>query len=295
MASDEHDRLARVALTYLTAPGDPDVHTQVTRDGAVATYRHLAQAGTGWQQTAHVRRARAALRTRRGRLIVPGEPDWPTALDDLTTVSPAPDSGIAGYAPPLALWVTGAVDPTTVLQRAVTITGSRAATAYGLHVATDIATGCTRAGWTIVAAGNFGIDAAAHRAALTTEAPTVAVLPGSLDRPHPAGHHHLFDYIRSTGLLITEAPPGTDVIRRRFLARQRLLAALTTGTVLVEATTHTTYPVITMTAATALNRIAMAVPGPVTSAQSAGCHRALRDRRVHLVTNADDVLTHLHH
>ncbi|BEL05728.1 hypothetical protein Q0Z83_039190 [Actinoplanes sichuanensis] len=293
MASDDHDRLARIAITYLTSPGDPHIHAQVTADGPVAVYRHLVQTGAGWQRTAHVRRAVAALRTARWRLLVPGEADWPTGLDRLADIEPTPDTAISGYAPPLALWVSGAADPTTVLTNAVTITGSRAATAYGLHVAGDIAAGCARAGWTVVAAGNFGIDAAAHRAALAADHPTVVVLPAGLDRPHPAGHQHLFGYIRSTGLLISEAPPGTDVVRRRFPARQRLLPALTAGTVLVEAAARTTDPFTAVTVATALGRTAMAVPGPVTSAQSAGCHQMLRDPRVHLVTDADDVLTHL--
>jgi DNA processing protein len=291
VAPNDHERLARIALTYLTAPGDPHIYNRVAAHGAVATYRQLIETGGTWDRTEPVRRARTALRATRWRLIIPGDPDWPTGLDHLATLDPSTSTN----APPLGLWVTGAADPATVLRQAVTITGSRTATAYGLHVANDLATGCARAGWTVVSAGNLGIDAAAHRAALTADTPTVVLLPAGINRPHPAGHHHLFDYIRSTGLLISEAPPGTDVTRPRFMARQRLLAALTTGTVLVEAATHTTGPLATLTIATTLGRTAMAVPGPVTSAQSAGCHLMLRDPRVRLTTSADDVLTHLHH
>jgi DNA processing protein len=289
VAPDDHERLARIALTYLTTTGDQHIHAHVTSHGAVATYQRLLQAGHHWQRTAHARRARAALRTTTWRLIIPGDPDWPTPVDQLATLEPHPRT-----APPLTLWATGTADLTTTLKQAVTITGSRAATAYGLHVAADLATGCAQKGWTIVAGGNYGIDAAAHRAALTTATPTIVVLPGGLDRLHPAGHHHLFDHITRNGLLISETPPGTDVTRRRFLDRQRLLAALTTGTVLVEAATATTYPFTAITAATTLGRPAMAVPGPVTSALSAGCHQLLRDPRIHLVTNTTDVLTHLH-
>jgi DNA processing protein len=293
VASDDHERLARVALTYLTAAGDPHIHAQVTADGAVATYRRLLQVGDSWQRTAHVRRARAALRFPRWQLLIPGDPGWPTGLDPLADLGP--DTGISHCAPPLGLWLTGGADPTTALKQAVTITGSRAATAYGTYVATDFATGCARAGWSIVTGGNVGIDAAAHRAALTADSSTIAVLPGGLDRLHPAGHHHLFDRIRDNGLLISEAPPGTEVTRRRFLARQRLLAALTSGTVLVEAAARSSHLFATIAVAAALGRPAMAVPGPLTSAQSVGCHLLLRDPRVRLVTTTTaDVVTYLH-
>jgi DNA processing protein len=293
VAADDHERLARIALTTHTASGDPHLHRQVATDGAVATYQQAVQARHGWQRTAHVRRAGIALRDGDRRLIIPGDPDWPATVDQLTDLELHPGIGANRHAPPLGLWITGAADLISVLKQAVTITGSRAATAYGVHVATDLATGCAHAGWTVTTAGNFGIDAAAHRAALTAGTPTIAVLPGGLDRLHPAGHHHLFDRIRDNGLLISEAPPGTEVTRRRFIDRQRLLAALTTGTVLVEAAARTTYPFAALTVATALGRPAMAVPGPVTSAQSAGCHQMLRDPRIHLVTDTADVLTHL--
>ncbi|MEV4283764.1 DNA-processing protein DprA [Actinoplanes xinjiangensis] len=293
MAPDDHERLARIALTYLTASGDQHIHQQVTTDGAVATYQQTIQVGHGWQRTAHVRRARIALRADTCRSIIPGDPDWPTTLDRLADLTAHTGTGDGRHAPPLALWVTGTADLSTLLHRAVTITGSRAATAYGHHVTTDITTGCAQDGWTVVAGGNFGIDAAAHRAALAADTPTIVIVPGGLDRLHPAAHHPLFDRISTRGLLISEAPPGTEVTRRRFIARQRLLAAVTAGTVLVEAAARTTYPFAAIAAAVALGRPAMAVPGPVTSAQSTGCHLMLRDPRVHLVTNATDVLTHL--
>ncbi|GAA1619350.1 DNA-processing protein DprA [Actinoplanes couchii] len=278
-----NERLARVALTYLTGPGDPRTHHLVDSEGPIAAYRLLNGNRSDWTETPAARRARIALRRTDDRLLIPGEPGWPHTLD-LAADTPEHD-----FVPPLALWAHGTADLPTALTRAVTITGARAATAYGVTVATDIASGCARNGWTVVAGGGFGIDAAAHRAALADDTVTVAVLAGGIDRWYPAGHNALFDRIAQHGLLLTEAPPGTDPTRPRFQARQRLLAALTIGTVLVEAAPRS-LSVTTLTTAMTLGRAAMAVPGPVTSALSVACHRMLRDPRVLLVTDAADVL-----
>ena len=159
--------------------------------------------------------------------------------------------------------------------RSVAVVGARAATAYGLHVTTDIAYGLAEQGWTVVSGGAFGIDAAAHRAALAAGGRTVAVLACGVDRPYPVGNAALFEQIAESGLLISEWPPGAEPLRHRFLIRNRVIAAATAGTVLVEAAARSG-AVQTMSRVLALSRRAMVVPGPVTSAMSVGCHELLR-------------------
>ena len=163
------------------------------------------------------------------------------------------------------------------------------ATAYGEHVAAQLGYGLAERGWTVVSGGAFGIDAAAHRGALAAGGCTVAVLACGIDRPYPVSHTALFERIGEHGLLLSEWPPGADPHRRRFLIRNRVIAALTRGTVLVEAGVRSGAR-FTLGRARALNRLAMAVPGPVTSAMSVGSHEELRTGGTILVADADHVI-----
>jgi DNA processing protein len=142
----------------------------------------------------------------------------------------------------------------------------------------------------VVSGAAFGIDAAAHRGALAAGGPTIAVLAGGVDVVYPRAHADLLTRIRDTGLILSEAPPGSPPYRGRFLTRNRIIAALTRGTVLVEAG-HRSGALNTVRHARRLGRVVMAVPGPVTSAMSVGCHRLLRTQREHtvLVTDAAEV------
>lgn len=169
--------------------------------------------------------------------------------------------------------------------------GARAATAYGEHVAADLGYGMARHDVTVVSGGAFGIDAAAHRGALAAGGRTVLVSAGGLDRAYPLAHAGLFEQVASEGLLISESPPGAAPHRHRFLSRNRIIAALSTGTVVIEAARRSG-ALNTAAHCVALGRPLMAVPGPVTSALSAGCHDLLgRDRDpALLVTGVDDVL-----
>ncbi|GGN94087.1 hypothetical protein GCM10010112_83070 [Actinoplanes lobatus] len=293
----DDERLARAALTYIAQPGDPTTHTMIGTLGPVEALDRLLTStrrrttGQPWQHSSPVRLARTRLHAELVRLIVPGDFDWPDRLDQLAHLDTNATATVGSpLAPPIALWADGALPLSTALGQAVTITGARACTAYGQHVAADITTGCAQQGWTIVAGGSYGIEAAAHRAALANDTPTVAVIAGGLHRPHPAGNSALFDQIRRTGLLVSETPPDVDATRPLFISRQRLLAALTDGTVLVEAAIRSS-SLITAKAALVLEKPTMAVPGAVTSALSAGCHHLLRDPRVRLVTDAADVFT----
>jgi len=170
------------------------------------------------------------------------------------------------------------------------VVGARAATAYGIQVTTDLGYGLAENGWTVVSGGAFGIDAAAHRGALAADGRTVAVLACGVDRPYPAGNTAMFERIAETGLLISEWPPGSEPLRHRFLIRNRVIAAATAGTVLVEAAARSG-ATQTMSRVLALRRPALVVPGPVTSAMSVGCHELLRNHPdATLVTDASQVL-----
>jgi DNA processing protein len=175
------------------------------------------------------------------------------------------------------------------LIRSVSIVGARASTSYGEHVASDLAYGLAERDWTVVSGGAFGIDAAAHRAALHANGLTVAVLACGIDRPYPLAHTSLFERIADEGLLISEWPPEAAPFRQRFLTRNRVIAAATRGTVVVEAAARSGARQ-TLGRARRLGRPAMVVPGPVTSALSAGCHAELRLFDCRLVTSVAEVI-----
>lgn len=210
------------------------------------------------------------------RILVPGDLEWPAAVEDLD-------------GPPWCLWVRGPLDLTDLPRRSVAVVGARASTAYGNHVAAEIASGTAARGFTVISGAAFGIDAAAHRGALAVDAPTVAVLACGVDRPYPAAHADLLRQIGALGAVVSEVPPGSAPTRFRFLARNRIIAALATGTVVVEAGLRSG-SLNTLGAAAKLGRPVAAVPGPVTSMASAGCHLAIRDLEATLVTDAGEVV-----
>src|SRR6185437_8362786 len=155
------------------------------------------------------------------RLVCPGNPEWPGQLADL------------GDDQPYALWLRGSADLRFNCLRAVAIVGSRAATAYGSYIAAEFAASVAARGLAVVSGGAFGIDAAAHRGALGADGVTVAVLACGVDMPYPAAHAELFDAIAAQGTLVSEWPPGRPVSRLRFLVRNRVIAALAPGTLVV--------------------------------------------------------------
>jgi DNA processing protein len=221
-----------------------------------------------------------------GRLVTAADAEWPvlafTAFAGVDTKQ-RPEAH-----PPLALWVTGPARLDEVAQRAAAIVGTRAATTYGEHVAAELAAGLAERDAAVVSGGAYGIDGAAHRAALAADGFTVAVLAGGIDVPYPAGHAALFHRIGEQGLLVTEYPPGLRPQRHRFLTRNRLVAALSGATVVVEAGARSG-AANTAAWAQALGRGVCAVPGPVTSSASVGCHALLRAGAI-VVTRAEEVV-----
>ncbi|MCV7179092.1 DNA-processing protein DprA [Mycolicibacterium sphagni] len=223
---------------------------------------------------------------RGGRLITPADDEWPTLAFAAFGGTAARDKPQGR--PPLVLWAIGPARLNEVAERAAAIVGTRAASGYGEHVAADLAAGLAEREVAVVSGGAYGIDGAAHRAALAVEGPTVAVLAGGIDNLYPAGHSSLLHRISSSGLLLTEYPPGVRPARHRFLTRNRLVAALGKATVVVEAGVRSG-AANTAAWARALGRVVCAVPGPVTSASSMGCHALLRNG-AELVTRAEEVI-----
>lgn len=222
------------------------------------------------------------------RLLGPGDPEWPEAA--LFAFTMAGGRGVKNALPPIGLYVRGR--PLVNLPyNALAVVGSRANTAYGQRVAADIAIGAAEAGMTVVSGAAFGIDTVAHRAALSYPgvSPTVAVLACGIDRAYPVANTALIDQIACAGAVVTEYPPGTSPARHRFLVRNRLIAGFAAGTVVVEAGRRSG-TLSTASATTTLGRMLMAVPGPVTSAASVGCHALLSTGEAILVTGAQDVL-----
>ena len=226
------------------------------------------------------------LQRRGGRLITPDDDEWPTLA--FAAFGGAPVRDKPQGRPPLALWVIGPVRLDGIAERSAAIVGTRAATAYGEHVAAELSAGLVERDVAVVSGGAYGIDGAAHRAALAAEGITVAVLAGGLDVLYPAGHSALLHRIGQEGLLVSEYPPGVRPARHRFLTRNRLVAALSGATVVVEAALRSG-AASTAAWARALGRVVCAVPGPITSMASAGCHALVRSG-AELVTRADEVV-----
>lgn len=303
MAALHDERAARVGLACLVEPGTGEVHRLVNDYGPIEALRVLLDgaAGSPLSEAARARLSDRDLdaltgqileRTLRldARIVIPEDDEWPMHLDDLRLISQPhgarPDRDTF---PPVCLWVRGARPLAEALRHSVAVVGARASSPYGNHVATELAYGLANHEWSVVSGGAYGIDAAAHRGALGAGGVTVAVLACGVDRPYPAAHTGLFERICDDGLLISEWPPGAEPHRHRFLIRNRVIAALTSGTVIVEAGARSGARQ-TLGRAALLHRSTMAVPGPVTSATSVGCHHAIRQLGARLVTSHEEVL-----
>ncbi|WP_282793399.1 DNA-processing protein DprA [Streptomyces sp. CC224B] len=290
MPAPDEERLARIALTRVLEPGDAVGGWWLREWGAAAVLRRL-QDGAAMLPGVSTRRweglrARAA-RTRAGqdlevaaaagaRFVTPQDTEWPAQLDDL------------GDARPVGLWVRGRPSLRIWALRSVAVVGARACTEYGAHMAASLGAGLAERGWVVVSGGAYGVDGAAHRGALGAGGATVAVVACGVDRPYPRGHAQLLDRIAEQGLVVGELPPGDHPTPSRFILRNRVIAALTRGTVVVEAA-YRSGALVTARAARDLGRFTMGVPGPATSGLSAGVHELLRGDAV-LVTDAAEVV-----
>ena len=295
-------RFARVALSYLVEPGNRALWTRVAEHGPVRVLSGLCeQGGDRLRELAGARLATGDPRTtaeetlRRthrlgARVVVPEDDEWPHQLDQLITICAESGNPIdRDAAPPLCLWVRGPWRVDEALERSVAVVGARAATAYGEHTARRLGYELAEREWSVVSGGAYGVDANAHRGALAAAGVTVVVLACGLDRPYPVSHTSLFERVAEAGLLVSEWPPGAEPFRHRFLIRNRVIAAATRGTVLVEANARSGARQ-TLHRAGQLGRSRMVVPGPITSAMSLGCHEELRQPGVSLVASVGHVL-----
>ena len=287
------DRVARAALSRVTEPGDPRITELVGRFGAIDLLARLRRgdglsgvfADVADRLASCEPEAELARAARLGvRFVIPGDQEWPGQLDDLANAEPLNNRG--GI--PIGLWAKGPVRLGS-LATSVAVVGSRAATTYGDQLATDIGQTLVEAGSPVVSGAAFGIDRAAHRGALAGGGPTIAILACGVDRAYPKAHQSLLDHLAEFGAVVSEAPLGCAPQRIRFLARNRLIAAITRGTVVVEAAVRSG-ALNTAHWAHRLNRAVMGVPGPVTSAPSGGVHQLIRTGGAELVTNGLDVL-----
>lgn len=286
---DDEERAARMALACIVDAGDLRLRDRLRVHTAPEVWRSVrtSRSDDAWTRRAAVLdlRVMEATTRRHGlRFIIPGDPDWPTSLGDLDHSDPVSSWGGA----PVGLWVRGDASLAELTADAVAIVGCRASTAYGERIAGELGEGLAAAGTTVVSGGAFGIDAAAHRGALAAEGPTVAVMAGGLDRFYPQGNAALLQKVAEEGLVVSETPPGTSPNRRRFLTRNRLIAGLSAGVVLVEATSRSGTR-NTVSWATSCLRVVMAVPGPVSRSTSYLPHQLIRDREAELVTGVGDV------
>lgn len=286
---------ARVILSMIAEPANVTVGRLLQREGGIETLRLLETAdpiSSSRPEEATILHHRVqevisrpgfddALR---GALdgsyqpLIPGDPHWPASVDDL------------GDRAPYVLWTKGATSFLAGSSRdRLTITGARASTSYGNQVASELAHGAALAELIVVSGGAYGIDGAAHRAALSAGGGTIAVMAGGPDNLYPRGHADMLEQIADTGLLMSELPPGSTPTRQRFAARGRLLAALSSSTVIVEAGARSG-SLDVVREARALGRGVGAVPGPVTSAASRGTNMLIREGTATLVTGPHELL-----
>ncbi|MGW5277399.1 DNA-processing protein DprA [Streptomyces sp. NPDC004044] len=291
-AVGDRERLARAALTRVLEPGDErggrwlrevgaaELMRRITdRDGAAEQLRGMtAKRLAGYRLRAEAvdpERDLASVAAVGGRFVCPGDVEWPSQLDDL------------GDSRPTGLWVRGRPDLRLWALRSVAVVGARACTPYGAHMAASLGAGLAELGWVVVSGAAFGVDGAAHRGALSAGGATMAVLACGVDVAYPQGHAELIGRVAEQGLVIGELPPADHPTRSRFILRNRVIAALTRGTVVVEAE-YRSGSLVTARSAQRLGRFTMGVPGPATSGLSAGVHELLRGEGV-LVTDAAEV------
>ncbi|MFC7505691.1 DNA-processing protein DprA [Nocardioides sp. CPCC 206347] len=292
MTTDD-ERLARATISLVAEPGDLRCLGLTRELGGVEFLKALHEhpdlgsvLSAVAARLADVRPERELERAERlgVRFVIPGDEEWPVQLDDLAHLAPLHERGEV----PVGLWVKGPLR-LDQLERSVAVVGARASTTYGDQVAGDIAAVVGGAGRPVVSGAAFGIDYAAHRGALSAGAPTVAVLACGPDRAYPAAHREMLAHLAQHHAVVSESPPGASPFRIRFLARNRLIAALARGTVVVEAAVRSG-ALNTTNWAERLNRVVMGTPGPLTSVASEGVHQLIRSGAATLVSGGEEVL-----
>jgi DNA processing protein len=285
MASQLTDRQARLIISVAGEPGDERVGQAVAEFGAADAVKRW-EGGHGADamcksidrvlNSALIEQAVKSLNSVRGRFITPADEEWPDSLDDLDTAAP------------VGLWCTGAGSLSEIANRSLAVVGARSATSYGQRIAHEIGVQAAKENVGVISGAAYGIDAAAHRGSLVGQGKTVAVLACGVDVAYPVSHRGLLSSITDSGVVVSEAPPGAKPHKHRFLIRNRLIAALSQSTVVVEAALRSG-SLSTSNWAHVLNRQIWGIPGPITSATSAGVHAAIRDNMMKIASSADDI------
>ena len=274
---------ARAILFSLIEGGQAFWSSEISTKGALAVYEKLLRGGydsvkyeklisslrgiSGDQVLSEIDKHQA-------RLITPIDEDWPVQVNDLA-------------APPIGLIIKGNIS--ALHQRSLAIVGTRNPTSYGARIAGDFAAGFADREWAIVSGGAYGIDSYAHKGALIAEGVTVAVIASGIDINYPAGNTRLFAEICESGVMVTESMPGQRALPHRFLTRNRLIAAISKATLVVEAAFRSG-SLRTARDAAEMFRPVMAIPGPINSPTSEGCHRLIGERAAEIVTSVADAV-----
>ena len=277
--------LTKLRLFHAIEPGDKFWSDEIARNGAECVIEKLLDENFEWSRRS-VERIRERLKTpvdeivneimeSEGKFITDEDREWPHQIGDLLT-------------PPIGLIVRGDFDNCN----AVAIVGTRNPTTYGARVASEFASGFADRGVVIVSGGAYGIDTHAHRGALAAEGRTIAVLASGISVTYPAANERLFKEILENGALISEVMPNERARPERFLTRNRLIAAFSRATIVVEAAFRSG-SLRTARDAAELLRIVLAVPGPINSPSSDGCHRLIGERCAEIVTSVADAMEFL--
>ena len=278
-----NDFNARLALFSAIEGGQIYWAQQVRQYGSIEVHSRLKNAQYDSKKYAKIisnvqsislRDSRMKLTNSGSVFLTPESEYWPKGLDDLT-------------AAPFGLVVKGKLE--VISGRSLAIVGTRNPTPYGVRNAGDFAAGFVDREWTIISGGAYGIDSAAHKGALIAEGSTVAVLAAGIDVAYPAGNARLFAEICENGALVSEVLPGAHAIPSRFLTRNRIIAALSQATLVVEAAFRSG-SLRTARDAAELMRPVMAIPGPISAPTSEGCHRLIGERAAELVTSVADAV-----
>jgi DNA processing protein len=277
------ERAHRLALFCAIEPGTAFWCDEIEEQGASEVYRRLLARGYDSIKYASIiekveRCERAeifqSIEKTGAHFIIPGDSDWPLRVDEL-------------QCPPIALIVKGNTE--ILVNPSLAIVGTRNPTPYGTRIAADFAAGFVDRGWDIVSGGAYGIDSAAHRGALVAEGRTTAVIASGIDLQYPSGNSRLFEEICENGAIVTEVAPGVPALPHRFLTRNRLIAALSQATLVVEAAFRSG-SLRTARDAAELLRPVMAIPGSILAPSSEGCHRLIGERSAELVTSVADAV-----
>jgi len=274
---------ARLALFSAIEGGHVFWSQEISTNGAEYVYKKLNAAGYDSikygkvikrVRSADVKEIASSIENTGAEFITPEMEQWPSQLNELVAI-------------PIALVVKGNIE--ILKERGLAIVGTRNPTPYGVRNAGDFAAGFVDREWTIVSGGAYGIDSAAHKGALIAEGSTVAVLAAGIDVAYPAGNARLFAEICENGALVSEVLPGAHAIPSRFLTRNRIIAALSQATLVVEAAFRSG-SLRTARDAAELMRPVMAIPGPISAPTSEGCHRLIGERSAEIVTSVADAI-----